>query len=69
LAETALGDKITYRTTKGSQGQFSWQIQTAATGMDNLATVCVTVQWLDQQKPQQYQLHSLVHIPALMEGK
>ena len=69
LAETTLNDKITYRTTKGSQGLFSWQIQTAATGMDNLAAVCITVEWLDQQKPQQYQLYSLMHIPALVEGK
>jgi len=69
LAETALSDKITYRTTKASQGQFTWQIQTAATGMDNLAAVNVTVQWLDQQKPQQYQLYSFISIPALVEGK
>ena len=69
LAEATLNNKITYRTTKGSEGQFSWQIQTAPTGMDNLAAVCVTVQWLNQQKPQEYQLYSLVHIPALMEGK
>jgi prepilin-type N-terminal cleavage/methylation domain-containing protein len=69
LAETTLEDSITFRTTKGNKGQFSWQIQTAPTGMDNLAAVCVTVQWLNQQKPQKYQLYSLVHIPALMEGK
>lgn len=69
LAETSLSNKIIFRTTNGNQGQFSWQIQTAATSMDNLAAVCVTVKWLDQQKPQQHQLHSLVHIPALMEGK
>jgi prepilin-type N-terminal cleavage/methylation domain-containing protein len=69
LAQTTLSDKITYRTTKGIQGQFTWQIQAAATVMDNLAAVCVTVEWLDQQKTQQYQLYSLVHIPALMEGK
>lgn len=69
LAETTLNNKITYQTTKGSEGQFSWQIQTAPTGMDNLAAVSVSIQWLDQQKPQEYQLYSLMHIPALMEGK
>ena len=69
LTETTLNNKITYRTTKGSQGQFSWQIQTAPTGMDNLAAVCVKVQWLNQQKSQEYQLYSLMHIPVLMEGK
>ena len=69
LAETTLKDSISYQTTKGNKGQFSWQIQTAPTGMDDLAAVCVKVQWLNQQKPQEYQLYSLMHIPALMEGK
>ena len=69
LVEATLKDNITFQTTKGNEGQFSWQIQTAPTGMDNLAALCVTVQWLDQQKPQEYQLYSLMHIPALVEGK
>lgn len=69
LAETTLNSKITYQTTRGSEGQFSWQIQTAPTGMDNLTAVSIQIQWLDQQKPQEYHLHSLMHIPALMEGK
>ena len=69
LAETTLKDNFTFNTTKGSEGWFSWQIQTAPTGMDNLAAISVTVQWLSQQKPQEYQLYSLMHIPALIEGK
>ena len=69
LAETTLKNSITYQTRKGDEGQFSWQVQTAPTGMDNLAAVCVTVQWLNQQKPQEYQFYSLMHIPVLMEGK
>ncbi len=69
LAEATLNNKITYRTTSGSERGFSWQIQMAPTGMDNLAAVCVKLQWLDQQKPQEYQLYSLMHIPVLMEGK
>ena len=69
LAEATLNNKIIYQTTSGSEGQFSWQIQTAPTGMDNLAAVSIKIQWLDQQKPQEYQLHSLMHISVLMEGK
>ena len=69
LAETTVNNKITYQTTRGSKGQFSWQIQTAPTGMDNLAAVSIQIKWLDQQKPQEYQLYSLTHIPALVEGK
>ena len=69
LAEASLNDKITYRTTRGSEGQFSWQIQTAPTEMDNLAAIGIKIQWLNQQKPQEYQLYSLIHIPALMESQ
>lgn len=69
LGETKLEERITFRITKGNDGRFSWQVQTAATGMDNLAAVCVKVQWLSQQKRQEYQLYSLMHIPVLMEGK
>lgn len=69
MAETTLDTITTYQTVNGSKGLFSWQVQTAPTGMDNLAAVCVKVQWLDQQKPQEYRLCSLMHIPALMEGK
>ena len=57
LAEATGNDRITYQTIKGSEGHFSWQIQTAPTGMDNLAAIGIKVQWLDQQKPQEYQLN------------
>ena len=67
LAETTLNN-ITYRTTEGSEGLFSWQIQTAPTELHNLAAVSIKIQWLNQQKPQEYQLYSLMHIPNLMEG-
>ena len=69
LSETILKDNVTYRTTNGQKGKFTWQIQTAPTGMDNLAAVCVKVKWLQEQKPHEYQLYSLMHIPAVLEGK
>ena len=69
LAETMLKDSITFRTTKGNEGRFSWQIQTSPASMDNLAAICVKVSWLEQQKKRQYQLYSLMHIPVQMEGK
>lgn len=69
LSETMLSNQITYQTTKGSKDQFSWQIQTAPTGMDNLATVCVSIQWHHQQKLREYLLFSLMHIRDLKEGK
>ena len=69
LAETTLDNKIIYQTTKGSDGQFSWQIMTAPTGMDDLAAVCIKIEWLQQQKPQEYKLFSLMHISTQIEGK
>lgn len=68
LAEVSLDEKLTYTKTKGSKGYFSWQIQTAPTAMDNLAAVSVQIQWLDQQRPREHHIYSLVQIP-LMEGK
>ena len=69
LAETILENNITYRITRGNEDRFSWQIQTAPTKMHNLAAVCIRIQWLNQQKPQEYQLYSLMHIPPAIEGK
>lgn len=69
LSETTLKRNITFQTTHGRDGAFTWQIQIAPTEMDNLAAVRVKIQWLQQQKPQEYELFSLMHIPALIEGK
>jgi prepilin-type N-terminal cleavage/methylation domain-containing protein len=69
LSEITLNNKITYQTTSGNSGIFTWQIQTAPTELDNLAVVSVQIQWLSQQKPQEYRLCSLIYIPILIEGK
>ena len=69
MTETILDNNITYQTANGNEGLFSWEIQTASTEMDNLAAVCVTVRWLEQQKPQEYKIYSLMHLSDLMEGK
>ncbi|MFC1677107.1 prepilin-type N-terminal cleavage/methylation domain-containing protein [Planctomycetota bacterium] len=65
MTETMLKRNITYETTQGSKGPFNWQIQVAPTQMDNLGAVCVQVKWPRQQ---QYELFSLVHNPAVLEG-
>ncbi len=69
LAEITLNNKITYQTTSGNSGIFTWQIQTSPTELDNLAAVRIQIQWVNQQKPQEYRLCSLMHIPTLIEGK
>ncbi len=65
MTETMLKKNITYETTQGSQGTFNWQIQVAPTPMDNLGAISVQVKWPRQQR---YELFSLVHIPAVLEG-
>lgn len=69
LAEISLDDRIIYRTIKGDEGLFHWQVKTVPTGLDNLAAISVMVEWLDQQKTKKYQCYSLIHIPASIEGK
>jgi prepilin-type N-terminal cleavage/methylation domain-containing protein len=69
MSDVVLEKNITYQTTQGSGDAFTWQIQIAPTEIDNLAAICVNIRWLQQQKPQEYELLSLMHIPAMLEGK
>jgi prepilin-type N-terminal cleavage/methylation domain-containing protein len=69
LSETMLKEPVVYQTTQGTKGLFEWQIQVAPTEMDNLATICVQVKWLEQHKPQRYELLSLLYIPATFGGQ
>ena len=69
LSETMLKEPVVYQTTKGAKGLFDWQIQIAPTEMDNLATICVQVKWLEQHKPQRYELFSLLYVPASFGGQ
>jgi general secretion pathway protein I len=68
-SQIAVERNISYQTVNGQEGVFTWQAQTAPTGMDNLAAVSIRIQWIQQQRPQQYELLSLIQIPALMQGK
>jgi prepilin-type N-terminal cleavage/methylation domain-containing protein len=69
LCDVAIKNNITYQTTKGAKDIYSWQIQTAPAEMDNLVAICIKVQWFDQHKPQEYELCSLLYLPAVMEGR
>jgi len=69
LTEAKLNKKIAFETAQGRQDPYSWQIQTAPTGVENLAAICVQVKWTEQQRQQKYELVSLIHITPLIEGK
>ncbi|MBL7106092.1 MAG: hypothetical protein ISS77_00605 [Phycisphaerae bacterium] len=74
LAESLLNEKrleknISYETTKGKESKFNWQIQVSPTEIDNLVAVAVKISWLQNQIPKEYQLISVMHIPAVLQGK
>jgi Tfp pilus assembly protein PilV len=69
LSETSLKMPISYQTVTGSEGLFNWQVQIAPTEMDNLAAVCIKVEWRQQQRQMQYELLSLLCIQSQIEGK
>ena len=69
LNETMLKETIAFQTTKGQNGAFRWEVQTAPTEFENLGAVCVLVKWYEQQSNKSCKLYSLIHTPALIEGK
>ena len=67
LAETLLADARTsgeavFETKQGQQDFYSWKVEIAPTPVDNLGAVRVEVRWLEQQRPQQYELLSLIYM-------
>ena len=67
LAETKLADlqtleRPTLTTQQDAAELFTWQVQLAPTAMENLAAVKITVSWREQQRPQRFELLSLLII-------
>lgn len=69
LTETSLQKPVSYQTTQGNDGLFSWQVQVAPTENDNLAAVCIQINWKQQERQRQYELLSLLYIQPQLEGK
>lgn len=69
MSQTMLNKTVTYQTTQGKDEFFNWQIQVTPTDMDNLAAIAVKIQWIEQQKPQEFNLYSCVNISPAFEGK
>lgn len=67
LAESLLTDVMTsgeavFETKEGQADSYSWKVEIAPTPVDNLGAVRVEVSWVEQQRPQQYELLSLVYM-------
>lgn len=69
LTEARLNKDLTFETTQGQQGLYDWKVQIAPTPVENLAAIYVRVKWQRQQRPQQYELFSLLHMKTFIEGK
>lgn len=67
LTETMISDNTIYETREGSEDLYQWKIQIAPTPVENLGAVHVQVQWLEQQRLQQYELFSLVQMKTFTE--
>jgi hypothetical protein len=69
LAEVKTSQNIVFETRQGQQEPYSWKVHVAPTPIENLAAVRVEVNWLEQQRPQQYELLSLVYVELSVRGQ
>ena len=67
LTEAKLERVTAFETTKGQRHRYEWQVQVAATEIENLGAICVRVSWNEQQRLQYYELVSLVLMEPLLE--
>ena len=67
LAETIISENTAYETREGHKDLYQWKVQIAPTPVENLGAVHVQVQWMEQHRPQQYELFSLVQMKTFTE--
>jgi hypothetical protein len=69
LAETMMSENTIYETREGREDLYQWKVQIAPTPVESLGAVHVQVQWLEQQRLQEYELFSLVQMKSFTERK
>jgi prepilin-type N-terminal cleavage/methylation domain-containing protein len=69
FAEVSLSQNPAYETREGRDDTYWWQVRIVQTPVENLAAVHVAVKWEEQQREQQYELFSLIHMKTSIEGK
>lgn len=67
LTEAKISGNTAYETTEGRDGSYNWKVQVAPTPVESLGAVVVQVQWQEQQRPQQYELFSLIQMKSYTE--
>ena len=60
LTEVRLDEDRAFATRQGAEGLYRWRVRVAPTPVESLGAVHVQVMWPEQQRPQQYDLFSLV---------
>lgn len=56
-----------YDTQQGTEEMFAWTVRVAPTPVENLGALHVQIQWLEQHRPQQYDLVSMVTLTTASE--
>lgn len=69
LTQAALNKNKSFENTQGQTDTYRWQVNIVPTAVENLAAICVQVNWQEQQRPQQYELFSLMYIEPAFEGQ
>ena len=62
LNETRLTPQTNYATHQGDEDTYQWTVSLDPTPIENLGAVHVLVLWQEQQRPQQYELLSLINM-------
>ena len=62
LTEAGLQGHTAFETTEGQNNMYRWKVQIVPTPIESLGAICVQVEWLEQQRRQQYELLSLVQM-------
>lgn len=65
--DLVVAEESVYRTENGTSDVFHWQVQVAATEIEDLAAVSIIISWQEQQRPQRYQLLSLMEMRSFTE--
>ena len=68
LAKTTVEEKPVFGLKNGEQDFFRWKVEVAPTEFEDLGAVRVEVNWMEQQREQEYQLCYLMRMKSSFEG-
>ena len=62
LVQTRLTDTKAYKPQAGKKDSFTWHVEIVPTPIEGLGAIRVRVNWREQERPQHYELRSLVRM-------